>query len=75
MIGPLEGPEENPRYFTVASGDGADRQAVYLTGSHIERSRTAHTCAASPWTSSRSAVDVIRSPGASTRRPARSGMP
>ena len=27
--------KENPRYFTVASGDAADRRAVYLTGSHI----------------------------------------
>jgi hypothetical protein len=25
----------NPRYFTVASGDGAAERAVYLTGSHI----------------------------------------
>ena len=25
----------NPRYFTVASGNGAERKAVYLTGSHI----------------------------------------
>jgi hypothetical protein len=25
----------NPRYFTLGSGDAADRKAVYLTGSHI----------------------------------------
>ncbi len=25
----------NPRYFTVASGEQADRRAVYLAGSHI----------------------------------------
>jgi hypothetical protein len=30
--GPLVDSEANPRYFTVASGDGT---AVYLTGSHI----------------------------------------
>jgi len=27
--------EANPRYFTVASGNAADRKVVYLTGSHI----------------------------------------
>jgi hypothetical protein len=32
--GPLVVSAANPRYFTVASGDGAGR-AVYLTGSHI----------------------------------------
>jgi hypothetical protein len=32
--GPLVVSQGNPRYFTVASGDGAGR-AVYLTGSHI----------------------------------------
>ncbi len=32
---PLEVSKANPRYFTVASGDAADRVAVYLTGSHI----------------------------------------
>jgi hypothetical protein len=31
----LEVSKANPRYFTVASGDAADRVAVYLTGSHI----------------------------------------
>jgi hypothetical protein len=30
--GPLVVSDANPRYFTVASGDGP---AVYLTGSHI----------------------------------------
>jgi hypothetical protein len=33
--GPLVVSEANPRYFTVASGDAAERKAVYLTGSHI----------------------------------------
>jgi hypothetical protein len=33
--GPLAVSEANPRYFTVASGDDADRRVVYLTGSHI----------------------------------------
>jgi len=33
--GPLVVSEANPRYFTVASGNAADRKAVYLTGSHI----------------------------------------
>jgi hypothetical protein len=33
--GPLVVSERNPRYFTVATGDKADRQAVYLTGSHV----------------------------------------
>ena len=33
--GPLAVSEANPRYFTVASGGGADRNVVYLTGSHI----------------------------------------
>src|SRR2546428_486233 len=33
--GPLVVSEANPRYFTVASGNAADRKVVYLTGSHI----------------------------------------
>jgi hypothetical protein len=33
--GPLVVSEANPRYFTVASGEAADRKAVYLTGSHV----------------------------------------
>src|ERR687898_521006 len=33
--GPLDVSEANPRYVTVASGNAADRRAVYLTGSHI----------------------------------------
>jgi len=33
--GPLTVSEANPRYFTIASGNAADRKAVYLTGSHI----------------------------------------
>ncbi|HXQ39004.1 MAG TPA: hypothetical protein VN843_33690, partial [Anaerolineales bacterium] len=33
--GPLIVSETNPRYFTVASGDTVERQAIYLTGSHI----------------------------------------
>jgi hypothetical protein len=33
--GPLIVAEENPRYFTVASGAIGVRRAVYLTGSHI----------------------------------------
>jgi hypothetical protein len=33
--GPLVVSKTNPRYFTVASGDAAEQQAVYLTGSHI----------------------------------------
>jgi hypothetical protein len=33
--GPLAVSVTNPRYFTVASGEAADRRAVYLTGSHI----------------------------------------
>jgi hypothetical protein len=33
--GPLVVSEANPRYFTVASEDGAEARAVYLTGSHI----------------------------------------
>jgi hypothetical protein len=32
---PLEVSKANPRYFTAASGNTADRVAVYLTGSHI----------------------------------------
>jgi Family of unknown function (DUF6298) len=39
LTGPGAGPlvilETNPRYFTVASADAADRRAVYLTGSHV----------------------------------------
>jgi hypothetical protein len=38
LTGPAAGPlvvsEANPRYFTVAAGDAADRRVVYLTGSH-----------------------------------------
>src|SRR5262245_10006554 len=33
--GPLRVSAANPRYFTFGAGDAADRQAVYLTGSHI----------------------------------------
>jgi hypothetical protein len=33
--GPLVVSAANPRYFTVASGNGADQKAVYLTGSHV----------------------------------------
>lgn len=33
--GPLIVSRKNPRYFTVASPGGAERQAIYLTGSHI----------------------------------------
>ena len=33
--GPLMVSEINPRYFTVARRDVAERQAIYLTGSHI----------------------------------------
>ena len=33
--GPLTVSRANPRYFTVASSDGAVGRAVYLTGSHI----------------------------------------
>jgi hypothetical protein len=33
--GPLVVSQTNSRYFTVASGDAADRKLVYLTGSHI----------------------------------------
>lgn len=33
--GPLVVAAANPRYFTVAAGDGAAGKAVYLTGSHI----------------------------------------
>ena len=33
--GPLVVSEANPRYFTIASGNAADRKVVYLTGSHI----------------------------------------
>jgi dihydrofolate reductase len=33
--GPLVVPADNPRYFTIASGNAAVRRAVYLTGSHI----------------------------------------
>lgn len=34
-MGPLTVSAVNPRYFTVASGNDADRKAIYLTGSHI----------------------------------------
>jgi hypothetical protein len=33
--GPLVVSKVNPRYFTVASGNDADRKVVYLTGSHV----------------------------------------
>ncbi|HEV8565795.1 MAG TPA: hypothetical protein VGQ92_01720 [Actinoplanes sp.] len=33
--GPLVVSTVNPRYFVTGSGDGADGQAVYLTGSHV----------------------------------------
>jgi hypothetical protein len=33
--GPLVVARANARYFTVASGNTADRKAIYLTGSHI----------------------------------------
>ena len=33
--GPLVVSEANPRYFTIASGKAAGREAIYLTGSHI----------------------------------------
>ena len=33
--GPLAVSETNPRYFTVAADDVADRRVVYLTGSHV----------------------------------------
>jgi hypothetical protein len=35
IAGPLVVSEANPRYFTVAASDAADRRAVYLTGSHV----------------------------------------
>jgi Family of unknown function (DUF6298) len=35
VTGPLTVSAANPRYFTPAAGDTADRKAVYLTGSHI----------------------------------------
>ncbi|HKY53115.1 MAG TPA: hypothetical protein VJM08_02365, partial [Anaerolineales bacterium] len=35
IAGPLIVSNVNPRYFTVASEDAADQQAVHLTGSHI----------------------------------------
>jgi hypothetical protein len=35
VAGPLTVSAANPRYFTAAAGDSADRKAVYLTGSHI----------------------------------------
>jgi hypothetical protein len=35
VVGPLQVSTANRRYFTLASGDAADQQAVYLTGSHI----------------------------------------
>ena len=34
-VGPLMVSKTNPRYFTRASGNKADREAIYLTGSHI----------------------------------------
>lgn len=33
--GPLAVSRENPRYFAVASAEGSERRAIYLTGSHI----------------------------------------
>lgn len=33
--GPLVVSKSNPRYFTLASGSGAERRAVYLTGAHV----------------------------------------
>jgi hypothetical protein len=33
--GPLVVSKVNPRYFVTGSGDGADGQVVYLTGSHV----------------------------------------
>jgi hypothetical protein len=33
--GPLVASAANPRYFTVASGNAAERRVVYLTGSHV----------------------------------------
>ena len=33
--GPLVVAAANPRYFTIRSGNGDDRRAIYLTGSHI----------------------------------------
>jgi hypothetical protein len=33
--GPLVVSEDNPRYFTISSGNRPDRRVVYLTGSHI----------------------------------------
>jgi hypothetical protein len=33
--GPLVVSETNPRYFTVAASDVANRRAVYLAGSHV----------------------------------------
>ena len=50
---PLEVSKANPRYFTVASGDAADRVAVDLTGSHIwnnfhDGMGPGSDCAASP---------------------------
>jgi hypothetical protein len=35
VTGPLRVSAANPRYFTAAAGDTADKKAVYLTGSHI----------------------------------------
>jgi hypothetical protein len=32
---PLVVSEANPRYFTVAADDAANRRVVYLTGSHV----------------------------------------
>ncbi len=33
--GPLVVSKTNPRHFTVESGKSAEREAIYLTGSHI----------------------------------------
>ena len=35
VAGPLVVSEANPRYFAMASGGGAGRRVVYLTGSHV----------------------------------------
>lgn len=34
-VGPLVVSDKNPRYFTTGSGNAAEGQAVYLTGSHV----------------------------------------
>ena len=52
-VGPLVVSKANPRYFTIASGNGAAPRAVYLTGSHIwnnlhDGMGPGSACAASP---------------------------